>query len=58
VKSAGGTRQMKVELPVDDTLLHASGDPESRRYRYGRPGVYGMSKRQLSKKEIRALKLR
>ncbi len=58
VKSAGGTRQMKVELPVDDTLLHALGDPESRQRLYGRPGVYGMSKRQLSKKEIRALKLR
>jgi hypothetical protein len=58
LKSPAGTRQIKVELAVDDALLHESGDALSRQRLYGKSGVYGVSKRQLSKKEIRALKLR
>jgi hypothetical protein len=58
VRSAPGARGVRVELPVDDALLHEAGTYESRKDRYGRAGVYAASKRQLSKKEIRALELR
>jgi len=58
VKTALGTRQTRFELPVDDAVLHEAGNYHSRLDLYGRPGVYAVSKRQLSKKEIRALKLR
>jgi hypothetical protein len=48
-----GPAQLTRELAVDDVLLRALATFDSRKAIYGREGVYGKSKRQLSKKEIR-----
>jgi hypothetical protein len=48
-----GPPQLTRELAVDDVLLRALATFDSRKATYGREGVYGKSKRQLSKKEIR-----
>lgn len=53
-----GLRRVTVELGVRDAVLDAKLSELSREDLYGRRGVYAVSKRQLSKKELRDLKLR
>ncbi len=57
-KTRHGTQRLTFELGVDDVVLRAGLSKLGREKLYGRAGVYGASKRQLSKKEIRSLKLR
>lgn len=57
-KTRHGTQRVTFEQGVDDVVLRAGLSELSRQDLYGRPGVYATSKRQLSKKEMRALKLR
>lgn len=57
-KTRFGPRRVTFEKPVDDVVLRAGLSTLSREDLYGRRGVYAASKRQLSKKEMRALKLR
>ena len=57
-KTGHGTQRYTFELGVDDVVLRAGLSKLGREKLYGRAGVYAASKRQLSKKDIRALKLR
>jgi len=53
-----GMQRRSFELGVDDVVLRSGLSKLGREKLYGGAGVYAVSKRQLSKKEIRALKLR
>jgi len=57
-KTRHGVQKYTFELGVEDVVLRAGLSNLGREALYGRAGVYGASKRQLSKKEIRDLKLR
>ena len=57
-KTRHGAQRYTVELGVDDVVVRAGLSKLSREKLYGRPGAFAASKRQLSKKEMRALKLR
>jgi len=57
VKTARSVRRVTFELAVDDVVLRAGLSKLTRQHLYGRGGVFAASKRQLSKKEIRDLKL-
>jgi hypothetical protein len=57
-KTRYGIQRRTVELGVDDAVLRAGLSTLGREELYGGRGVYAASKRQLSKKEIRAFQLR
>jgi hypothetical protein len=57
-KTSHGTQRYTFELGVDDVVLRAGLSKLDREKLYGRAGVFAVSKRQLSKKDMRALKLR
>jgi hypothetical protein len=57
-ESRNGVRRHSFEKPVFDSVLGAGLSALSRADLYGRSGVYAVGKRQLSKKEMRDLKLR
>jgi hypothetical protein len=57
-KTRHGLRRYTYELGVDDAVLRAGLSKLAREKLYGGRGVYAVSKRQLSKKEIRDFKLR
>lgn len=58
VKTPQGTRRYSFEKPVVDSVVNAGLSGMQRAELYGRNGVYAVAKRQLSKKEMRDLKLR
>jgi hypothetical protein len=57
-KTPQGVRRYTYELAVSDSVLGPELSKLGREELYGRPGVFAVSKRQLSKKEIRDWKLR
>lgn len=57
-KTRHGVHRVTFELGVHDVVLCAGLSALRREELYGRPGVYAAAKRQLSKKEMRALDLR
>ena len=57
-KTRQGTLRYSVETAVTDVVVHARLSALGREALYARRGVYAVAKRQLSKKEMRDLKLR
>lgn len=58
VPTCRGPRRVSVALPVDDVVLRTGLTKLSPGALYGRPDVFAVAKRQLSKKEIRDQDLR